>query len=95
MLAETSPTIAALVAHFAQQMTAALQTELRTQHSRTPPGRIEPRLLTAEQAGEYIGRSEGAVRHLIFQRDIPIVRNGRCVRIDRKDLDKWIENNKC
>lgn len=52
------------------------------------------RLLTARQAGEYIGRSEQAVRHLIFQQDIPVVRNGRCVRIDRRDLDTWIANHK-
>jgi excisionase family DNA binding protein len=52
------------------------------------------RLLTVQQAGEYIGRSESAVRHLIFDRDLPVVRAGRCVRIDRRDLDTWIENNK-
>jgi excisionase family DNA binding protein len=91
-MAIASLSIAALTAQFAQQMTAALQSELQT---RTPPGRIEPRLLTAEQAGKYIGRSEQAVRHLIFQRDLPTVRTGRRVHIDRKDLDKWIENNKC
>lgn len=56
---------------------------------------IQPRLLTAQEAGEYIGRTEQAVRHLIHQRDIPVVRKGRSVRIDRKDLDRWIENNKC
>jgi excisionase family DNA binding protein len=59
------------------------------------PVRLEPRLLTAKAAGDYIGRSEQAIRHLIFQRDMPTVRNGRCVRIDRKDLDRWIENHKC
>jgi excisionase family DNA binding protein len=93
-MAQTPPAIAALAAQFAQQITAALQTEITTQRP-TPPGRLEPRLLTAAQAGEYISRSEQAVRHLIFQRDVPTVRNGRCVRIDRKDLDRWIENNKC
>jgi excisionase family DNA binding protein len=60
----------------------------------TAQRKIEPRLLTVEQAAGYIGRSEQAVRHLIFQRDIPVVRTGRCVRIDRKDLDRWIENYK-
>jgi excisionase family DNA binding protein len=91
-MAETTSAIAALTAQFAQQITAALQSELQT--SVKAPGGIEPRLLTAEQAGVYIGRSEQAVRHLIFNRDIPTVRNGRSVRIDRKDLDRWIENNR-
>jgi excisionase family DNA binding protein len=91
-MADLSPAITALAAQFTQQITDALQRDLQTQ--RPALSRLEPRLLTAEQAGAYIGRSEQAVRHLIFQRDIPTVRNGRCVRIDRKDLDKWIENNK-
>ena len=54
----------------------------------------QSRLLTAKQAAEYLGRSEQAVRHLIFQRDIPVVRSGRCVRIDRLDLDRWIANHR-
>lgn len=58
------------------------------------PVRLEPRLLTAKAAGEYLGRSEQALRHMIHQRDIATVRSGRCVRIDRKDLDRWIENHK-
>jgi excisionase family DNA binding protein len=91
-MAEISPAIAALAAQLIQQIATTLQNE---QAQRPSPGRLEPRLLTAEQAGDYIGRSEQAVRHLIFQRDIPAVRKGRCVRIDRKDLDRWIENNKC
>jgi excisionase family DNA binding protein len=62
--------------------------------AKEPCAPIRPRLLTAKQAADYIGRSEQAVRHLIHQRDIPVVRNGRCVRLDRKDLDRWIENNK-
>lgn len=90
----TSPAIAALAAQFAQQIAAAVQTELQTRAA-TSPGTLVPRLLTAEQAAEYIGRTEGAMRHLIHQRDIQVVREGRNVRIDRKDLDRWIENNKC
>lgn len=77
-----------------QQITAQVQRNFQVQTSKAQ-GTLEPRLLTAEQAGDYLGRSEQAVRHLIFQRDIPVVRNGRCVRIDRKDLDVWIERNRC
>jgi excisionase family DNA binding protein len=92
-MAEISPVITALAAQLVQQITATVQNDLQTQHA-TLSGRLEPRLLTAEQAGDYIGRSHQAVRHLIFQRDIPTVRTGRCVRIDRKELDRWIENHK-
>jgi excisionase family DNA binding protein len=94
-MAETTTAIAALTAQFAQQITAAVKSDLQTQRAMISPGTLQPRLLTAEQAGVYIGRTEQAVRHLIFQRDIPTVRNGRSVHLDRKDLDRWIENNKC
>jgi excisionase family DNA binding protein len=63
-------------------------------HAKRPQPATAARLLTAAEAGEYIGRTEGAVRQLIFKQDLPVVRTGRCVRIDRKDLDRWIENNK-
>ena len=77
-----------------QRITAQVRAEFQANNAiRQQPA--HNRLLTAQQAAEYIGRSEQAVRHLIFQRDLPVVRNGRCVRIDRKDLDIWIENNKC
>jgi excisionase family DNA binding protein len=82
-----------LAVELVQRIKAKLQTELETRAAR-PQSNVEPRLLTAKQAAEYIGRSEQAVRHLIFQRDLPVVRNGRCVRLDRKDLDRWIENYK-
>ena len=81
--------VEALVAEFAQRLTEAMKAEKKVET------KAQVRLLTAKEAGEYIGRSEQAVRHLIFQRDIPTVRNGRCVRIDRKDLDTWVENHKC
>lgn len=65
----------------------------------TPPRpnaeRLEPRLLTVKEAAQYLARSEQAIRHLIFQRDMPVVRSGRNVRLDRRDLDRWIENNRC
>jgi excisionase family DNA binding protein len=89
--AETA--ITDLAVRLVQQITAQVRTELAAAAVRQLPA--QGRLLTAKQAAEYISRSEQAVRHLIFQRDIPVVRNGRNVRIDRKDLDIWIERNKC
>ena len=89
-IAITDP-ITALALQLVERMTAQVRSELQ---SAPRPQAAQGRLLTTEQAAEYIGRSPQAVRHLIFQRDIPVVRKGRSVRIDRKDLDVWIENNK-
>jgi excisionase family DNA binding protein len=63
-------------------------------HAKRPQPATAARLLTAAEAGEYIGRTEKAVRHLLDRREIPVVRTGRRVHIDREDLDRWIENNK-
>ena len=85
------------IAGLAAELVERIKTQVRSDFERDTtrqPAAVMPRLLTAKQSAEYIGRSEQAVRHLIFQRDIPVVRNGRCVRVDRKDLDSWIENNK-
>jgi len=55
---------------------------------------VQPLLLTVKQAAVYLGRSEQSVQHLIFQKDVPVVRIGRRVHLDRRDLDVWIEKNK-
>ncbi len=87
-----SDSIAQLTAEYLQKITAVIQRDFE---AKVQGPSTQGRLFTAKQAGEYINRSEQAVRHLIFQQEIPVVRTGRCVRIDRKDLDIWIERNKC
>ena len=57
------------------------------------PG-IQPALLTVKEAAIYLGRSEQSVQHLLFERQLPVVRVGRRVHLDRKDLDTFIEKNK-
>ena len=56
--------------------------------------RVQPALFTVKEAAIYVGRSEQSVQHLIFQRELPVVRIGRRVHLDRRDLDGWIEKNK-
>jgi excisionase family DNA binding protein len=71
----------------------AVQEGIRAERSQT--GAVGTRrLLTVEQAAEYIGRTEQAMYQLISQKKIPVVRTDRRVMIDVKDLDKWIDENK-
>jgi excisionase family DNA binding protein len=49
------------------------------------------RLLTVEAAAAYLGRTPAALRHLIATKVIPVVREGRSVHLDRRELDRWIE----
>ena len=58
------------------------------------PGRLYPRLMTVEQAANYLGRTLEATQHLASSGKIPTVRSDRRVFLDRIDLDKWIEDNK-
>jgi excisionase family DNA binding protein len=55
---------------------------------------VQPVLLDVKQAAVYLGRSEQSVQHLIFEKDLPVVRKGRRVHLHRSDLDIWIEKNK-
>lgn len=57
-------------------------------------GAIRPRLLSIEQAAVYLGRTKEAMRHMISSGKIPSVRGDRCVALDVRDLDRWIEENK-
>ena len=56
--------------------------------------RVQPTLLNVKDAAVYLGRSEQAIQHLIFDKELPVVRVGRRVHLDRRDLDAWIEKNK-
>lgn len=54
--------------------------------------RARPRLLTVDQAAEWLNVSPTYVRRrLIFERRIPYVKIGRHVRIDERDLESLIE----
>jgi excisionase family DNA binding protein len=52
------------------------------------------RLLTVTQAAEFLGRTDKAVRQLVHKRIIPVVRFDRAIRIDRRDLEALVEQNR-
>src|ERR1022692_3346659 len=52
------------------------------------------RLLDVRAATDYIGRSPSALRHLIAKGAVPCVRRDGRVRLDRQDLDNWVELSK-
>jgi excisionase family DNA binding protein len=56
-----------------------------------PPAR---RLLSVEEAADYLGRSPAAVRHMIQSGKLPAVRIDRRVAVDIRDLDRLIEASK-
>jgi excisionase family DNA binding protein len=54
----------------------------------------ESRLLSVVEAAAYLGVSAWHVRRLVWGGDLPAVRLGRLVRLDRIDLDKFIDEQK-
>ena len=54
----------------------------------------ESRLLSVVEAAAYLGVSAWHVRRLVWGGDLPAVRMGRLVRLDRADLDKFIDEQK-
>ncbi len=53
-----------------------------------------PRLLTLKQASEELGLKVWALRTAIWNGDLPQVRIGKSVRIDRRDLEAWLARQK-
>jgi hypothetical protein len=55
---------------------------------------IQPRLLNVEDVAILIGRSQGAVRHLLENGQLKNASPDGRVQVDVKDIETWITNNK-
>lgn len=86
----TNPDLNILVRTMAIEIASMLKIEI----ARLTAPNVQPALLTVKQAAVYLGRSEQAVQHLVFSKVLPVVRIGRRVHLDRRDLDSWIEKYK-
>ena len=60
----------------------------------TPSSANEPRLLSQQEAAHYLGISYWTVRDLIFRRELPWVKIGRRILVDRLDLDAYLDRSK-
>ena len=58
------------------------------------PQAVERVLFNVSEAAVYLGRSKSAVQNMIFDRELPVVRNGRRVHLLRRDLDACIEKHR-
>jgi hypothetical protein len=67
------------------------QTVRKTQGITYP---LSKRLYTLEEAGHYLGRTLWSMRELIWKGSLPIVRNGKRIFVDIKDMDIFIEKSK-
>jgi excisionase family DNA binding protein len=74
----SDPALAGLVKAVAAELALLLKAEI----TRSAAPEVQPALLTVKQSAIYLGRSEQSVQHLIFQRELPVVRVGRRVHLD-------------
>jgi excisionase family DNA binding protein len=72
------------------EIAARIAERIIRQLRETSDEKVYPRLMTKKQAAKFLGRSENSVSHLIHRREIPVVRHGRSVRLDREALNQWI-----
>jgi excisionase family DNA binding protein len=52
------------------------------------------RLYDVKQAGVFLGVSVWTVQELIWRGDLPHIRVGRLIRLDLRDLDSFITQNR-
>lgn len=61
---------------------------------RAPKQAVRPLLLSAREAAKALSVCEKTLWTLTQRGDIPVVRIGRAVRYDPRDLRAWIESAK-
>lgn len=61
---------------------------------KAPGHREGTRLLTVNQAAEYLGTTPATLYTKVWRCEIPFVKLGRSVRFDVRDLDLLIEQSK-
>ena len=55
---------------------------------------VSKRLFAIREAAQYLGRTENAVREMVWKGKLPSIRADRRVMIDIRDLEKWVETNR-
>ncbi|HLJ90772.1 MAG TPA: helix-turn-helix domain-containing protein [Candidatus Angelobacter sp.] len=88
MQSDSQKLIAVLAAKVAEKLERRLQELIQNEPW------VLTRLLNVAQASRYLGRSKGAIRHLIARRALPVVRVGKRVQLDRFELDAFIEKHR-
>lgn len=59
-----------------------------------PPNGLTPRLLSQQEAAAYLGISYWTLRDLTFRGEVPHVKIGRRILVDRLDLDAYLDRAK-
>jgi excisionase family DNA binding protein len=55
---------------------------------------IPQRLMTIQEAAEFLAVSVSTLYGWVWQRKIPFVKVGRALRFERADLDRFVQTNR-
>lgn len=67
---------------------------MKTQRITNPSQKLNKRLYSIPEAGQYLGRTVWSVREMIYAGKISYIRDGRRMLLDINDMDSWIEENR-
>lgn len=51
-------------------------------------------LMSIDEAAVFLSLRTSTVRYLVFNKKVPYLKIGKCVRFDKGDLQKWLETKK-
>jgi excisionase family DNA binding protein len=79
-----------------ENVLSVIRAQVKAEMQSSQPSKPAPqnRLLTVPQAAEFLGRTDKAIRQLVHKKTIPVVRIDRAIRIDRRDLEALVEQNR-
>jgi excisionase family DNA binding protein len=72
---------------FAEEIAAAVADKLKRYA-------VSRRVMSLEEAADYLGLTPTALRHKASCGDVPTIRFDKHLRFDRFSLDEWIEQHK-
>lgn len=52
------------------------------------------KLLTPEEVCGLLGIKMSKFRSAVFKKELPVIRIGRLIRVNQKDLEQWVESLK-
>lgn len=66
----------------------------KTVTAKTKKATVSQRLYSIKDASVYMGRSVWAMRELAWAGKLPVIKDGKKIYFDVKDLDSYIERTK-
>jgi len=70
------------------------QQDKKAQRITNPPRVLSKRLYSIKDGSIYLGRSEWALREMLWAGKMPYIKDGKRILIDLQDMNEWIDRNK-